>query len=776
MSVLFNVKYKLFALQILFLILVSSAFGYLIIQNFSTTLTGGGDFDLWEYVGFYFAKNLSLLPVPHLNLLNDQTLYPYGTNTVFQPWSIERDSFYAVMYSLFGIGPWLQLYYLMSVVFGAWGTFALLVRDYGFYRATSAGILMSFGNFYAIYKYPHHLNIAVIHWLTFNIIVDFLIVRRVYFRQYVSLKLILFKICLVVLLLGSELGYLAGLGFTSITICSIFIILILGSRYIIAQEQNFTRSVSFLIKNYRDEFLNSIAICLTLLTTIFITSCYYLPLIWQIAIEVNSFDFTGVNTGAWWANPLRLLIPYLPGINPGQLIFERLMHDSPEGLGAASPGWFLIIIGTIGLWQSRRQITIFIPLIIIFLLCLFYEPRHFPILKIFPWFTFNRVGGRATVIYPVILTLFALHYNSSRWRSLVSKSVTILLISLACTEFYTAYSLKIELYQPYIPDRSFFDYMSFVKQQPGEAVLDWPFCVAGGNGVGTNELCPYFHKNNGVSTFKRFHQKKVVGYSYSRLHPSQIEPYMQAGWSKLFFPDSADIIKATQQRRCFRADEWSFFTDFYNLNDFAGINLYPDLLPKNCVNEFYRRFGTPTIETKIVDTGRVQFIAKPPHLREKVNIERGRTLKFEPYLDTVKADLLTTSMPYSLLKATGLSIIETNQHDKWRWGLGSETQLSFKLHQNQPLQLNFNFTSLIDNQSVNVKLNGILVEAINLNKNDVIDKNITVQGIAGLNDITFNYKDWNKNGVEFAPKDSRLMAIRFTKLAISTRNNVFKST
>lgn len=230
-------KYNLLRLLIAGFIFISFAFAYLIIRNFSTPLTGGGDADLWEYVGFYFAKNLSLLPVPHLNLINDQTFYPYGTNTVFQPWSIERDSFYAVMYSLFGIGCWLQIYYLFSVLFSALGTFALLARDYGFYRAIGAGFLVSFGNFYAIYKYPGHFNIAVIHWLIFSIIVDFLIVRRVYFKQYLSLKLVLLRFCLLVLILGLELGYIAGFGLMSFTISTIFIGLIFLFRYFLKKRK-----------------------------------------------------------------------------------------------------------------------------------------------------------------------------------------------------------------------------------------------------------------------------------------------------------------------------------------------------------------------------------------------------------------------------------------------------------------------------------------------------------------------------------------------------------
>ncbi|MHC5721401.1 MAG: hypothetical protein ACYTX0_57665, partial [Nostoc sp.] len=71
---------------------------------------------------------------------------------VFQPWSIERDIFYAIFYSFFGIGPWIQIYYLLSVLLTGIGSFVLLFKDYGFSRASGAGFLISFFSFYAILK------------------------------------------------------------------------------------------------------------------------------------------------------------------------------------------------------------------------------------------------------------------------------------------------------------------------------------------------------------------------------------------------------------------------------------------------------------------------------------------------------------------------------------------------------------------------------------------------------------------------------------------------
>ncbi len=635
MKMLFPIKFnQLIKLQALAFICISFIFGFLVIKNFSTPLTGWTGLGPWggvnydyveiqEYSGFYLAKNLSFNPFPQIHFFTNQSFYPYGTNGIFQPWVFEKDIFYAILHSFFGTGPWLQIYYLITVFITALGTFVLLLKDYGFARASGAGFLVSFCNFYAILKYPHHLNIAVVHWTTLSLIADFLIVKRVALRQYVSLRLILLRACLLFLSFGQDLGYIAGYALMSFTVSILFISAIACYRYF-KESSKFIDFFQKKIELYKNDFFASYHICLILLSLTFIAAYIYLPLSFQIVKEAKSFDFNGVNFGAWWTNPLRLLIPYFPIINNPKKSFEDIFIDSPEAIGAGSPGWFFVIIGTLGLWQARKQIIIFIPLILIFLLCLLYHPSLFPTLKIFPWFTFNRVGGRSTIIYPVILCLFALHLNLNWLRLSKRQLLSGILVILGCIEVFTAYSFKVE-YQPYLLDKSFFTYMNYVKKQPGEAVLDWPFCIIG---AGAKSICPYYSFNSGLFTLRRFHEKKVMGQYFGRLHPSQVEPFFQAGWDKLFFPDSIN----SRQSRCFRPDEWSFFTDFYKFNDFAGINLYIERFPQECVNEFYTRFGTPTVETVIPGSGRVKFIPKSPKLRNQVNSALGTSLKFEPGL------------------------------------------------------------------------------------------------------------------------------------------------
>lgn len=466
-----------------------------------------------------------------------------------------------------------------------------------------------------------------------------------------------------------------------------------------------------------------------------------------------------------------MLIPFFPKLNPAQPIFKKLLNDLPENIGAGSPGWFLLMLAIIGLWQGRKHLTIYIPLLIIFLLCLFYHPTNFPTLNIFPWFTFNRKP--VTSIYPVILSLFALGVNFHGLRFYQKQLLSIFLVLLCCTEMYTAYSIKLHYKMYSVKDlfsfnKGFYEYMNYVKKQPGEAVLDWPFCAVGGNGVGVKELCPYYHLNSGVYSLRRFHHKKVMGQYFGRLYSSQIEPYLQAGWDELFSPDNLDYFKSIGQTRCFKEDEWSFFRDFYKLNDFAGINLYVDLLPKYCLTDFYKNFGNPVIETLVPAAGKVQFIPKSPDLRRQVNLALGASLKFEPLLDLSEANLIKISSPYGM-SVTGLSNIETDsQSNSWRWALGPQTLLSFKQSNAQLLKLNFKFSNPIPTQNVDVEINGVVVESIsNASIGKLIERTIPFQSIAGLNQIVFRYKDWNMYHTTFAPKDDRPMSIQFLELTIS---------
>src|SRR5262245_57931356 len=65
---------------ILAVLVATAFFARQVVQYFGGPLIGmGSDDNLWGYYGYYVYENLWFCPLPQLDLVNDTTLYPYGT-------------------------------------------------------------------------------------------------------------------------------------------------------------------------------------------------------------------------------------------------------------------------------------------------------------------------------------------------------------------------------------------------------------------------------------------------------------------------------------------------------------------------------------------------------------------------------------------------------------------------------------------------------------------------------------------------------------------------
>lgn len=666
------------------------AFCVLVVRDFAGPLLGDGDTDLWEGMGYAFARHLRFVPWPQLDLSGDDTFFPYGTVRVFQAWGFERDLFYALGYGLAGIGPWLKVYYAGSVLATAAGVSALLVRDFGLWRAAGTGAIAAFGNAYAIVnKYPHHLNIAIAHWTAMGLTADFLLAKRAVLRQPVGLPLVLGRLALLGLSLGQDLGYIAGFSLASFSLTAAFLLALSGYRrlrFFWVHQRGRSRSSSpkpppmaALLAGWGRELRSPSPLIWGILAAGAIAGFFYLPLTLQIFRAVKTFDFSEVYGRDWFFHPARLAIPLLPGFNPlqGSGWVDRAFPSPIEEPFDGVAGWFLLAIAAIGFWQARRWRLAYLPLLGLLLLAIAYRPLDFPTLQLFPWFSFNRVGGRCTVLFSTAFALLGLGLRLDGWRPGVRRTLAAGLVALAVLETATGARLAWAEPRSRLP-AGFETYMATVRETPGAAVLDWPFCATGGNGVGAAAgLCPFFGRNPSLHALQRFHGKKVVGGYYGRLHPQAIAPYVEAGWPLLLRPDTPEIL-AARQIRCLRPDEWEFFEDFVALNDFAGINLYVDRLEPGCAAAFYDRFGPPLAETEVWGMGRVAFLPKPDPWRDRLDPERGRRLRFDPPVDLTEADLLAQQTVRGV-RTAGLDRARERNGERWRWGLGPETVLDVRL-------------------------------------------------------------------------------------------------
>ncbi len=277
---------------------------------------------------------------------------------------------------------------------------------------------------------------------------------------------------------------------------------------------------------------------------------------------------------------------------------------------------------------------------------------------------------------------------------------------------------------------------TFIREEKGAAVLDWPFCAIGGNGVG-RELCSYYTRDNHIYAYSRFHGKKVMGEYFGRLTLSQIEPYLDAGWGKLFTPDVPDIMKAAHQTRCFTNKEWRFFEGFFTLNDFAGINLYTDLLPLECLDGFYRRFGRPVAQTDVPGAGPVQFIPKPDTLKDKQNVKEGLSVSLISSLKPGPYNLLDENQSENFV----LYGLGREGKDKHLHGIFPLSRISFRLSGHGIVHLSVKGINKFSGQTITININGSDVAEIReLRSLGLFEKDVTFQGRQGINVITFVYR------------------------------------
>ena len=565
-----------------------------IVRDFSGPLLDGGDTDQYAYTSYYFAQNLSVWPVPLLDLYNNQTLYPYGTHHVFLPWGFERDYFYALLdhWPNAEYKPFLQFYYLYSLVVGAVGTFLLLHKRFGHVRAIIAGLIVSVFSFYSLYKYPVHLNMAVVHWTVLCMLATFLLLHDLYHNQRISGRFWLVWAWLHLAILGLELGYVAGYALAFSTLSAPFIAYFLWRNSGPHSGNRLRALTNWLADEYKTNRIWVVGLVLLCV----VTAWLYVPLCGQISIDALGYTFPNGGEMRVWSHPLRLLIPNLPGIHSHAIPYEQYLHDLPiESYGQTSPGLYLVILAAVGLWQQRGKISLLGPVVLTLLLCLLYHPVVVPTLKLFPWFAFNRHGGRSSMVYPTLLCMLALPI---RWPVRRAGQMAFLAVmGLLLTEWFQGYTYRRTNLPDAVPP-TLFTYLQTVRDTPGKAVLDWPFCIQGADAVENSDgLCPFYDPQNSLNTLRRFYHKAVVGQYVGRMHPDLVKPLLRDEWPRL-------LASGYQ----FTAADWAFLDRFLRTNQFAGINLYTSLLTPQQTQAFLTRYGPAIAETTHPKAGKMLFL------------------------------------------------------------------------------------------------------------------------------------------------------------------------
>ncbi len=603
-------------------IILPILYGFFFVRNFTFPLSGGGDVDEWEYVGYYLAENIHFNPFPNISLNHNNTFYPYGTTQVFSDWSLESNYWFAFFYKNFGHGAWLNYYYIISLIISFLGSYLLLKNEFGQNKAFFVGFIVTFFNFYALNKYPHHYNHSTIHWTILSLFSDFILTKKIILRENISLKWILLKAFLLIATLGMNLGYICGFALSSFVLNFVVLLVILLRRHFNKEFQ--------LIYHFNSWFLELklkpiYFIFLSIPSLILLY--FYLPLVLQIYFEAKYHPLNDINAANYWSSPLRMLLPYFPSISALQNPYVGILKDMPEGFGSGSAGWFCLTLGVIGFLKNRQKYwLVFLPFLILLIISTFYHPVRIPTLKIFPWGAYNRVPSRFTSMLPVIFCCFFLPIN---WSKFQLKKVFIFVMTLIFfLETFEVFSFRFKQ-KPYEFDKNFFSYLSNIEKQKGEAVMDFPFCIVGGDGSGLKEnLCPIFQKTCNVYALSRFHHKKVIGGYYSHVQESAMNGFVNTGIGKWTTADSPDWQNASKITNKFSDEQLEHFLRYFQYNDFVGINVCTDLIPKEMYEQIIEKIGKPTNATEFPGAGKVVFIAKPQEWKKYINKKNALKMHF----------------------------------------------------------------------------------------------------------------------------------------------------
>ncbi len=168
--------------------------------------------------------------MPHAEYQTDLAGYPYGALSALQGWFFEREIFTGVMQAFWGNGPWARLYLLLSWVVTGTGAYYLLRSVMGNTTAAIASSVLLLGNFYANHRFPTAISTAAIHWVVLSVLCDYRLLKDAIDLKRIEPFLLICRILLFALSLGHEVGYVAGIAFSSFVLTALVGVWHLGIR------------------------------------------------------------------------------------------------------------------------------------------------------------------------------------------------------------------------------------------------------------------------------------------------------------------------------------------------------------------------------------------------------------------------------------------------------------------------------------------------------------------------------------------------------------------
>lgn len=556
-------KHKIMFLLGLFLILA-----YLFAvspNNFHPGYTG--DLCFSEVTRYELFKNFSNMD--SLSFTTQNLRYPFGTSLAFMPWGMEKDILGAFFLKYFPNAKFLFIYILLSFLISYLVSGFLIRKLIGgsYYWLISAAFVLF--NIPRHFKFWHHYEFLSLHWLHIGLLLDAIIWKEFLDKRTWNLKLELWRGIALLGMLGTALYFWGPLTLSFLLVRLVMLVLWIKQKnkiifHIEMPKMNKILGLQFLIYAFY----------------ISLSFYWFLPLL----KEVNSHGVItqGIDYTTHWGHIFRPL-----WLDEGLSLFQfntfwiKILGSFNESETVITVGWCLLIplILVLRNFQKNKQLTRILPFLILMVVAILYISSRNGykfqevIRSIVPFMSFFRVASRwGIVLPPLIFICLLLGWNQlylslkdlfmSQYRFLVVFFVTIMIAFEARTLLTTSHFVE-----PLSTKAS--DFLNEIKESPGEAVLDLPFCVIGGN-ASCRKSCPFYEASITSQCLLPLHQKKVFSLYQARLTDDYCDEYDAKPYSTW--------MAAWKENRCFTKNEMIEFCSYLDHHSkIAAVIIYQDI-------------------------------------------------------------------------------------------------------------------------------------------------------------------------------------------------------
>ena len=534
------------------------------------------------------AENLKLFGRPVFK--TDLYMAPGGMSVPFFSWSIERDWLGAYVWMWNKDFPFVWAYFLVSLI-GSYVGVGFILKKMGFGKAGAwlFAALVVVAHIPRHFKLWHHFEYVAQHWVYWTVFLDAWIWSRYFREKRWDLNLELWRGVCMVGVLGTP-GYLWGpmiLEWGVLRIAMIAAVLVPLLR-----KKPLGWRISF--ESKRATFPVIVGLAFSAITLI-----WFLPLVKEMSLLGEIPQPLG-----WFAQIKDVIFPlWLPPLL-GPLGWSSILpRPFFRAETVVTIGWFLWVPAIAGAFllvrkNGWRGFALVLPYLFLIFVALVYSASssrnffHDLVQSSVPFMKFFRNANRWGIFLPYFVApMIVLAWPELRsWFTSLGRQKWALLV------VFTIFS-GVEISWLMFPTkdlpslhRSTVKLLEQVKQAPGSAVLDMPFCVAGGNGVCTREQCPNYPSSTIGACFSTWHEKKVYGLYQSRLVFAQCEIYDRAPYVSWF--------DAWAKQRCLTPPEWDEFCAYLDEHpELSAVMVYPGIwtavAKPECRAEFNRRLGPP---------------------------------------------------------------------------------------------------------------------------------------------------------------------------------------